>query len=131
VSGVSVVSQPIGVIGSVSMGIRLTIPTRASVGRSACGTRCLYIAGLLGRRRVVRSKTPGAAVVSDEAVKLTDVLEEISELISEIGERYGIGSPIMARRLTGGYANDSSGSTPTARARFCTSSTHRAAFQCP
>ena len=37
-SGVSVVSQPIGVIGSVSMGIRLTIPTRASVGRSACGT---------------------------------------------------------------------------------------------
>ena len=70
-------------------------------------------------------------MVSDEAVKLTDLLEEISELISEIGERYGIGSPIMARPLTGGYANDSSGSTPTAHPRFCTSSTHRAAFQCP
>ena len=45
-------------------------------------------------------------MVSDEAVKLTDVSEEISKLISEIGERYGIVSPITARRLTGGYAND-------------------------
>jgi hypothetical protein len=45
-------------------------------------------------------------VVSDEAVKLTDVSEEISKLISEIGERYGMVSPITARRLTGGYAND-------------------------
>jgi Ser/Thr protein kinase RdoA (MazF antagonist) len=54
----------------------------------------------------VRSETPGAAAVSDDAVKLTDVSEEISDLISEIGERYGIGSPITARRLTGGYAND-------------------------
>jgi Ser/Thr protein kinase RdoA (MazF antagonist) len=45
-------------------------------------------------------------VVSDDAVKVTDVSEEISELISEIGERYGIGSPITARRLSGGYAND-------------------------
>jgi Ser/Thr protein kinase RdoA (MazF antagonist) len=53
----------------------------------------------------VRSKTPGAAV-SDDAVKLIDVSEGISELISEIGERYGIGSPITARRLAGGYAND-------------------------
>jgi Ser/Thr protein kinase RdoA (MazF antagonist) len=34
------------------------------------------------------------------------VSEEISELISEIGERYGMGSPITAGRLTGGYAND-------------------------
>jgi Ser/Thr protein kinase RdoA (MazF antagonist) len=54
----------------------------------------------------VRSETPGAAVVSDEAVKLTDVSEEISELISEIGERYGMGSLITARRFSGGYAND-------------------------
>jgi Ser/Thr protein kinase RdoA (MazF antagonist) len=45
-------------------------------------------------------------VVSDEAVKLTDVSEEISELISEIGERYGMGSLITARRFSGGYAND-------------------------
>ena len=36
----------------------------------------------------------------------SDVSEEISELISEVGERYGIGSLITARRLTGGYAND-------------------------
>jgi hypothetical protein len=40
--------------------------------------------------------------MSGEAVKLTDVSEEISELISEVGERYGMGSPITARRLTGG-----------------------------
>jgi Ser/Thr protein kinase RdoA (MazF antagonist) len=45
-------------------------------------------------------------VVSDDAVKLTDVSAVISELISEVGERYGIGSLITARRLTGGYAND-------------------------
>lgn len=44
--------------------------------------------------------------MSDDAVKLTDVSEEISKLISEISERYGIGSPITARRLTRGYAND-------------------------
>jgi Ser/Thr protein kinase RdoA (MazF antagonist) len=54
----------------------------------------------------VRSETPSSAVVSDETVKLTDVSEEISELISEVGERYGIGSLITASRLTGGYAND-------------------------
>jgi hypothetical protein len=30
---------------------------------------------------------------------------QISELVSEIGEHYGIRSPITARRLTGGYAN--------------------------
>ena len=53
----------------------------------------------------MRSKAPGPAV-SDDAVKLTDVSEEISKLISEISERYGIGSPITARRLTRGYAND-------------------------
>ena len=57
-------------------------------------------------------------MVSDEAVKLTDVSEEISKLISEIGERYGIVSPITARRLTGGYANDVFRLTPTARPRF-------------
>jgi hypothetical protein len=74
--------------------------------RVGCGTRRMYIAGQLGRRRVARSETPGAAVESDDAVKLTHVSEEISELISEISERYGIGSPITARRLTGGYAND-------------------------
>jgi hypothetical protein len=45
---------------------------------------------------------------------------QISELVSEIGERYEIGSPITARRLTGGYAMTSSGPTPTARPR-CTS----------
>jgi Ser/Thr protein kinase RdoA (MazF antagonist) len=45
-------------------------------------------------------------VVSDDPVKLTDVSEEISELISEVGERYGIGSLVTARRLAGGYAND-------------------------
>ena len=45
-------------------------------------------------------------MVSDDAVKLTDVSEEISKLISEIGERYRMGSPITARRLTGGSAHD-------------------------
>ena len=40
-------------------------------------------------------------MVSDEAVKLTDVSEEIPELISEISERYGIGSPITGELVTG------------------------------
>ena len=70
------------------------MPTRRRTAEIACASR------------VVRSATPAAAVVSDDPVKLTDVSEEISELISEVGERYGIGSLFTARRLIGGYAND-------------------------
>jgi hypothetical protein len=73
----------------------------------------------------VRSETPGAAVVSDDAVKLTDVSAVISELISEVGERYGIGSLITARRLTGGYANDLFRLDADGPPTVCTSSARR------